>query len=85
MEVPIIIMEWMPMWHHWNNKWYDFFPENQYGITNVDTHIYDFKDTIEEAEKAWDKTKWPSVKNIASQVHLMVGEYTLALNKDLPT
>lgn len=51
----------------------------------LDTHIYDFKDTVAEEEAEWDAVQWPSVEPIAAEVPTMIGEYTLSLNKDIPT
>jgi hypothetical protein len=38
---------------YWINSWYDFFPESTYGKVIIDTHIYDFKNTVKEEEQAW--------------------------------
>jgi hypothetical protein len=85
MEKPLVIMEWMPLWTtSWHGKWEKYFPEAEYGTTQVDTHIYDFKDTVAEEEAAWG-IHWKKAAKIAKEVPLMLGEYTLAMNKDLPT
>lgn len=65
MNVPIIVFEWMLRWHHWNNKWYDYFPEDKYGKVILDTHIYDFKKTVDEEEKSWNFWQWPNLKKIS--------------------
>ena len=51
MSIPIVVMEWMPLWHYWDNKWDHYFPKETYGSVILDTHIYEFKDTVEEEEK----------------------------------
>ena len=78
-------MEWMNEWNYWNNKWDSFFPFSTYGKVILDTHIYDFKKTVKEEEQSWDASRWPKVKEIASQVPVFIGEYTLALGRDIPT
>ena len=50
-KVPIVIMDWMHIIQsYWNNRWQEFFPESTYGKVIVDTHIYDFKNTVQEEE-----------------------------------
>ena len=61
MKIPIVIMEWMPMWKHWEGNWQKYFPEETYGAVFLDTHIYDFKNTVADEEAAWDQDQWPSV------------------------
>jgi len=80
----MILMEWMPLWHHYQGRWSQLFPENEYGVMNLDTHIYDFKNTVQEEEQSWDQGQWPALKPITNEVPVMVGEFTLALNHDLP-
>ena len=47
MGVPIVVMEWMGEFlNYWSDKWNDFFPETSYGKVILDTHIYDFKNTV---------------------------------------
>ena len=84
MNIPIVVMEWMPLWHYWNNEWDKYFPKETYGSVILDTHIYDFKDTVEAEEKEWDKHHWDTVNKISKQVPTMIGEYTLSLTQDIP-
>ena len=58
-------MDWMYEWNYWNNNWDSFFPESTYGKVIFDTHIYDFKNTVEEEEKSWDAGQWPMVEKIS--------------------
>ncbi len=37
-----------------------------------------------EEEKDWNRTQWPPVRIIANEVPVMIGEYTLSLNQDIP-
>jgi len=86
MSIPIVVMEWMPLWHYWDNKWDHYFPKETYGSVILDTHIYEFKDTVEEAEKAFVYNEyWNLVGRLSNQVPTMLGEYTLRLNKTIPT
>ena len=84
-HVPMVVMDWGHQieWH-WLDRWQDAFPESEYGKVILDTHVYDFKDTVEEARASWDAGQWPSVKAIAARVPLIIGEYTLALGRDIP-
>ena len=51
MNIPVVVMEWMDeIQSYWNNRWQEFFPESTYGKVIVDTHIYDFKNTVQEEE-----------------------------------
>ena len=84
MNIPVVVMEWMPLWHYWNNKWDEYFPKETYGSVILDTHIYDFKDTVEAEEKEWDNHHWDKVNKISKQVPTMIGEYTLSLSVDIP-
>ena len=85
-HVPIVVMDWMgPIQSHWLNRWHDAFPEATYGKVLLETHIYDFKNTVAEEQQSWDAGQWPSVKAIAAKVPLFIGEYTLSLNRDIPT
>lgn len=84
-QTPFVIMDWSYEWVHFENKWYELFPIETYGQTVFETHFYDFKDTVEQEEKAWNRFIWPSLLPITnSEVPVFVGEYTLALGKDLP-
>ena len=78
-------MEWMPKWSYWQNNWKSFFPKATYGQVWLDTHIYDFKNTVAEEEEAWDNEQWPSVRIAAAEVFTLIGEYTLSLSADIPT
>ena len=52
-NVPIFVMDWMgQLQNYWINSWYDFFPESTYGKVIIDTHIYDFKNTVKEEQQA---------------------------------
>ena len=73
------------MWSHWEGNWQKFFPEETYGAVFLDTHIYDFKNTVADEEAAWDQEQWPSVQKAASEVPTIIGEYTLSLSADIPT
>ena len=54
MDVPMMVMEWPNHWNNfWKGKWGTFFPENQYGKVQLDTHIYDFKNTVDQAKASW--------------------------------
>lgn len=81
----MIIMDWNWAWApHYETRWSSLFPESTYGAMNFDTHIYRFKDTVQEEEQAWDLHEWFYVPMIAKEVPIMIAEYTLALNQDLP-
>jgi len=85
MTTPIIIMDWAYLWIHYTNRWYNLFPTSEYGETMFDTHVYYFEDTVEAEEEAWTLIQWPPVKVIADEgVPIMIGEYTLAMNHDIP-
>ena len=84
-DVPIVVMEWDIMWFEWEGQWDKVFHEDMYGKVYLDAHIYQFKDTVQKAERAWDIFQWPLFKHIAKQVPTMLGEYTLSLSKDIPT
>lgn len=84
MTVPMIIMDWNWAWTSYKGKWTSLFPEATYGATNFDTHIYRFGNTVSDEEVLWDQNEWSIVKEIASEVPIMIGEYTLALNNPLP-
>ena len=75
----------MNLWFNWEGKWNEFFPEDLYGKVILDTHIYDFKNTVEEEESSWDAGQWPAVKKAAEEVPTFIGEYTLSLSQDIPT
>ena len=77
-------MEWMFEWHHWKGRWYDVFPEETYGVTVMDTHIYKFYPTVEEAKAEWERKVWPKLEKVRREIPLFVGEYTLALNRKVP-
>ena len=50
----MMVMEWGPHWNDlWKVKWGSYFPENMYGKLQLDTHIYNFKNTVEQAEASW--------------------------------
>jgi hypothetical protein len=87
MNKPLVIMEWMPMWTklvgNTKGRWEKHFPAAEFGTTQLDTHIYDFYDTIEETKAGWE-SKWKKATKISAEVPLMLGEYTLALNKKYP-
>lgn len=51
----------------------------------MDTHVYDFKNSVAEEEADWASNQWPTVERIAKEVPLMIGEYTLSLSRDIPT
>ena len=85
-HVPIVVMDWMDqIQSHWLDRWHDAFPEGEYGKVILDTHIYDFHNTVQEEQRSWDAGQWPSVKAIAAKVPLLIGEYTLSLRRDIPT
>jgi hypothetical protein len=50
----------------------------------LDTHLYHFADTVQEMEDLWD-LNLVDIKRIASKVPLLIGEWTMAGNKDIPT
>ena len=53
MRKPMVVMEWAPQWEaNWAGKWKSAFPE-EYGEVYLDTHVYDFKDTVAEEEASW--------------------------------
>ena len=86
MDVPMMIMEWGPHWNDfWKGRWSTYFPESKYGKVQLDTHIYDFQNTVQESEASWAANQFPLVKEIAAEVPLLIGEYTLSLNWDIPT
>jgi len=56
-EKPMIVMEWKSHWKSfWGGNWDKYFPENEYGKVILDTHMYDFKKSVEEAETDEAKT-----------------------------
>ena len=62
MNIPVVVMEWMDEFQsYWNNRWQEFFPESTYGKVILDTHVYDFKNTVQEEEQDWDSSQWPQV------------------------
>ena len=54
MDVPMVVMEWAIMWFNWEGQWDKVFPEETYGKIILDTHIYQFKGTVEKQEQAWN-------------------------------
>lgn len=55
MEKPIVLMDWTFEWSHYKGRWATLFPQDLYGVTIFDTHLYDFQDSVSAAQADWDK------------------------------
>ena len=79
MNKPLMINEWAPHWFtYWQGNFKKWFPESEYGKTQVDIHIYDFGSSIEKEEMQWSAFDLPMVAKIAEEVPVFIGEFTLS-------
>ena len=80
-----MVFEWNPLWYHYEGQWNTLFPVETYGRVELDTHIYQFADTTTLQMEKWNNNERAIVTKVAAEAPLMIGEWTMAANLDIPT